>query len=184
MTTSPFDALLRPSLKSSTCARAGFQRLQVILDRRLVRGERPSDIPDWRISVKTSSLPAPFGTTRMDGNAGVERDVVIHDSERVARHESHPDRAERGVRDPVIAVSPDVGARQPCGPTRQVPRVGGELVDLDRRAGDVDADMLDVVHWTASPTRRLRNPGPKNRGEGLLDQPCAYVRVTQLLVRH
>src|SRR2546425_10560464 len=75
---------------------------------------------------------------------------MIQDAERVPLYESHPDPAERGVRDPLIAVPPDLGARQPCGPARQVPRVGGELVDLGRPAGDVNADMLDVVHGTTS----------------------------------
>src|SRR6266513_3158610 len=75
---------------------------------------------------------------------------MIHDAERVPLRESHPDLAERGVRDPLIAVLLDLGARQPCRPARQVPRVGGELVDLGRPAGDVNADMLDVVHGTTS----------------------------------
>src|SRR5437867_2836996 len=75
---------------------------------------------------------------------------MIHDAERVPLHESHPDLAERSVRDPLIAVLLDLGARQPCGPTWQVSRIGSELVDLGWRAGDVDADMLDVVHETTS----------------------------------
>src|SRR5437016_3569406 len=75
---------------------------------------------------------------------------MIHDAERVPLYESHPDLAERGVRDPLIAVPPDLGARQPCSPARQVPRVGGEVVDLGRPAGDVNADMVDVVHGTTS----------------------------------
>src|SRR6266850_5561712 len=41
---------------------------------------------------------------------------MVHDAERVALRESHPDLAERGVRDPLIAVPSDLGARQPCGP--------------------------------------------------------------------
>src|SRR5574341_1655784 len=73
---------------------------------------------------------------------------MIHNAEGVWRCESHPDLAKWGVRDPLIAVPPDLGARQPCGPARQVPRVGGELVDLGRSARDVNADMLDVVHGT------------------------------------
>src|SRR5258705_5165946 len=75
---------------------------------------------------------------------------MIHDAQRIPLHESHPDLAERRVRDPFIAVLPDLGARKPCGPARQVSRVGSELVDLGWPAGDVDADMLDVMHGTTS----------------------------------
>src|SRR2546425_11293734 len=75
---------------------------------------------------------------------------MIQDAERVPLYESHPDLAERGVRDPLIAVPRDLGARQPCGPARQVPRVGGELVDLGSPAGDIHADMLDLAHGTTS----------------------------------
>src|SRR5207249_9246119 len=72
----------------------------------------------------------------------------IHDAKGVPWRESHPDLAERGVRDPFVAVRPDLRARQPCGPARQVPRVGGELVDLGRPASDGNADMQPVVHGT------------------------------------
>src|SRR2546430_17337137 len=81
---------------------------------------------------------------------------MIHDAERVLRRESHLDLAERGVRDPLVAVLPDLGASQPGGPARQVPRVGGERVDLGRSAGDVDADVVDVVHGTHDSTRDKR----------------------------
>src|SRR5438128_246363 len=87
---------------------------------------------------------------------------MIHDAERVPLHESHPDLAERGVRDPLIAVLPDLGARQPCGPARQVSRVGSELVDLGWPASDVDADMLDVVHRTTSLERAGSDAKDKN----------------------
>ena len=80
---------------------------------------------------------------------------MIHDAERAPRHESHPDLAERGVCDPLIAVLPDLGTRQPFGQARQVPRVVGELVDLGRPAGDVNANMLDVVYGTISPSSVL-----------------------------
>src|SRR5258705_11169945 len=66
---------------------------------------------------------------------------MIHDAQRIPLHESHPDLAERRVRDPFIAVLPDLGARKPCGPARQVSRVGSELVDLGWPAGDVDASF-------------------------------------------
>ena len=121
--------------------------------RRLVLGELPVGHPRLA-DQREDELAAlsvghdPHGV--VDGNARLEVDIVIHDSERVPLRESHSDPAERGVRDPLVTVPLDLGACQPCGPTRQVPRVGGELVDLGRRAGDVDADMLHVVHGITS----------------------------------
>src|SRR5881628_730548 len=130
-----------------------FQRLQVVFDRRLVLSELPVGHPRLTDQRKHELAALSVGHDPhgiVDADARLELDVMIHDAERVPLHESHPDLAERGVRDPLIAVPPDLGARQPCGPAWQVPRVGGELVDLGRPASDENADMLNVVHGTTS----------------------------------
>src|SRR5213593_2391610 len=138
-------------LRTRPALQHAFQRLQVVLDRRLVLSELPvghARLADKREHELAALCVGHDSHGVVDGDARLELDVMIQDAERVRLHESHPDLAERGVRNPLIAVPPDLGARQPCGPARQVPRVGGELVDLGRRASDGNADMQRVVHGT------------------------------------
>jgi trehalose-phosphatase len=85
---------------------------------------------------------------------------VIHDAESVPLGELRADCAERGIRNPRIAVLPDLRAHQPRRSARQVPRVGRELVHLGRRARDVHVDVLDVLDSTTPCERAGPTPRP------------------------
>src|SRR5690606_15523258 len=94
----------------------------------------------------------------MEGLSRFHRDIMIQDSERIARSEFHPDFAERRIRQPEVSLLPDLGFRQAGGPARQVGRLGDEFIDLARTAGDGNGDMSDWLHgdslrwpWRAYP---------------------------------
>ena len=111
--------------------------------------------------MKMSSLPRSARDHAhgiVEDDARLQRDVVIHDAEGVTLGELHADCAERGIRNPRIAVLPDLRAHQPRRPARQILRVGRErCTPAGGRA------MCTPMCWTSCMAPLLATRRPRHR---------------------